>query len=300
MEKNKKTIVQAIICVGLLCVIWGGYWLIKHYWTDRIVEIKENNYEWICQVESVETEGMLQIQGFAFVPLIDAKAKTYEIILCDINTKKIYFPKMRYEERMDVNQFFLGEYDYSQSGFVATIKNEKINLDENTYEILIRTKGERKAFRMGVYIENGEILYANPNECEELDVVGTELEAIIKDGILRVNRPDHGMYVYQYGNVLYWIAEDERDFIEGDIILQYFIEPIDISKVPNGRLDKWGWENIGFKFSEYEVKEWNTGKYRVARREIPVDYQINRIVTGNYMNGEIWRADFYPYYQIIK
>ena len=39
MEFMKKTVVQAIICLLLLCMIWGGYFLIKTYHVDRNFEI---------------------------------------------------------------------------------------------------------------------------------------------------------------------------------------------------------------------------------------------------------------------
>lgn len=140
-------------------------------------------------------------------------------------------------------------------------------------------------------------MYANPSEYQALEVEGTDLEEIVNQGVLRVYRPDYGMYVYQYKNTLYWIAEPDYGFVDSDTYVQYQLNTTQIERLPKIRLEnEWYWDNIGFWFSEYEMKEMNTGKYRVAKKEIPREYSIRGIWTGNNIDGWIWREDFLPYY----
>ena len=302
MEKWKKTIIQGIICVGLLGVIWGGYFLVKHFGTDRILEIKEDDFSWVYQVDSVKTEGKaFVLRGFAFELEKDSEKGAFEIVLQDIESGEKYFPKMEYAERKDVNDYFLCEYDYLQSGFEARIKESKLDLENANYEVLLREEGERKTYQTGTYISKGELVYANPLEFEPLDVAGTDLEDIVGNGVLRVYRPDYGMYVYQYEGELYWIADSNYGFVDGDTIVQYQLDTTQINRLPSNRLENnWNWDNISFKFSDAELSEWNAGKYRLAKEWIPTEYSIEKMWTGNYTDKWIWQKNFRPYYEFEK
>lgn len=288
-----------MICVGLVCLIWGGYFLAKHYGTDRILDVREDDFSWVYQVDSAETEdGEFVLRGFAFELDKDATEGAFEIVLQDIESGKRYFPKMRYMERADVNKYFLCEYDYLQTGFEAAIKAKKLDLDEKSYEVLLRRADERQTYQTGTYISKGSLMYANPSEFEPLDVEGTDLEMVVKDGVLRVYRPDYGMYVYQYDGELYWIADSMYDFVDGDAIMQYQLDTTQINRLPSDRQNNnWTWDNISFKFSEYELLGGNTGEYRVAKAMIPIEYSVEKIWTGNYKEKWIWQQNFRPYYQ---
>ncbi len=274
MEKNKKTILQAIVCVGLLCVIWGGYWLTIRK-MERNIKSRDNNFSWVFQLDEVEKAGTeVMLRGFAFELDADAQAKTYEIVLQDIETGEIFFPDMKYESRADVNEYFLCDYDYEQSGFVASIKDKKISLKEKNYEVLLRVKDEKETYRTGTYLKSGQIVYANPNEFTPLNVVGTELEKVVKDGVLRVYRPDYGIYVYQYKGELYWIAEPNYGFVDGDTFIEYHLNTTQVANLPKHRLENhWYWDNRGFDFSKCELTDWNTGRYRVAKMALPKEYK---------------------------
>lgn len=302
MRNRKKTIMQGIVCVGLLLMIWSGYFLVKYFGTDRILDIEKDDFSWVYQVDTAETKnGDFILQGFAFELDVDAVEGKFEIVLQDIESGKRYFPKMEYMDRTDVNEYFLCEYDYLQSGFVAIIKEKKLALYEKNYEILLRSVDERRAYQTGTFISKGKLMYANPQEYEPLDVEGTDLEKIVKDGILRVYRPDCGMYVYQYDGKLYWIAEPEYGFVDGDTYIQYQLDTTQVSRLPQQRIEnKVFWDNIGFKFNANELRDANWGKYRVARRDIPTEYSVEKIWTGNHINKWIWKQDFRPYYEFRK
>lgn len=300
MEAKKRTIIQAIVCVVLVCMIWGGYYFLTHYGIDRILEVKSDDYSWVYQVDSVKTEGKdFVLQGFAFELGKDAEEGTFEIILEDIESGERYFPKMEYMDRKDVNEYFLCEYEYLQTGFVATIKAKKLSLEQKNYEVLLREKGDRLAYQTGTYISNGELAYVNPFEFESLDVAGTSLEAVTKNGILRVYRPDYGIYVYQYEGELYWIAESQSAFDEnGDLGIPYQLNTTQIDRLPENRLENnWLWDNKGFFFCTKEITDWSTERYRVAREELPREYSIEKIWTGKHDGDWIWIQYFRPYYQ---
>lgn len=298
MKRIKKTLIQTLICVSLLCVIWGGYLLIRIYGTDRILDVRLDNFSWVYQVDSMKIEeGELVLQGFAFECDKDSKKGNFEIVLQDIDTGKRYFPTMNYVEREDVNNYFLCEYDYLQSGFVAEIEVRKLDLEKRNYEVLLKVEGKQKTYQTGTYLSMGELMYTDPTKYRALDVAGTDLEKIVEQGVLRVYRPDYGMYVYQYEGELFWIAELGYGFVDGDSYIQYQLDTTQINNLPQHRLENnWFWDNLGFWFAGHELYDIETGKYRVASKRLPVEYSVEKIWTGNYDGEWIWVQYFRPFY----
>lgn len=299
MNEWKRRLWQALICVGLVIAIWVFY-LFAMSRIHRQIELYTDDFSWVYQIESVETEGKkLLLRGFAFQLKQDAVGKNFEIILQDVSTGKNIFSKMKCGEREDVNRYFLCEYDYLQSGFEAAFKTGKLDLENRNYEVLLRPIGGKKAYQTGIYLAKGQLVYTNPTEFKKLDVAGTDLEEVVEQGVLRVYRPDYGMYVYQYEREFYWIAELGYGFNEkGDTYVQYQLDTTQIMKLPEERLShQWYWDNIGFWFCSKELSEWNTGKYRVTKEKIPAEYSVTRIETGNYKDGWIWHQYFRPYYR---
>lgn len=296
---EKRTIIKAVICVVLMCFIWGGYFFINTYHIDRMLDIAVDDFSWVYQVDSVETkDGEVLLKGFAFELDKDAIGDNYEIVLQELETGKNYFFEMEYSERKDVNDYFLCEYDYLQSGFEAKIVEEKIDLQGNFYEVLLRIEGKKKAYQTGVYLVDGQLFYTNPRAFVPLDVEGTDLEDIVESGFLRVYRPDCGMYVYQYESGLYWIAEEDYAFADGDVYVEYQLDTTQKELLPEERLsNRWYWDNIGFMFRENELLEMNFGKYRVSKSLIPTEYSVEKIWTGRYDEGHwVWMQKFRPVY----
>ena len=298
--EKKRTIWHAVICVGLLCLIWGGYFLGKYKIDDskyRQISLFEDDYSWVYQVDTiVQEEKKVVIQGFAFELGVDATKDKYEIVLHDIKSEENYFMKMEYMNRVDVNSYFMCEYNYLLSGFKASIKSKKLDFEKNEYEVLLRVLGEKTAYRTGTYIVNGRVEYVNPLEYTPLDVEGTKLEKIVEEGYLRVYRPDYGMYVYQYDGELYWIAEDDYEFVDENAYVQYHLDTTQVDKLPQDRVEN-KWDNRGFEFKTNEVAEWSSEDFRVARVTIPDSYSITKIWTGNHKGDWIWKQEFRPYYK---
>lgn len=295
-ESRKKQVI--FFCVSM-CLLIVFYVLSLNVLSLRF-KIVEDDYSWVYQVDSIEEkDGELQIAGWAFILNQDAKTKNFKIVLHNTVTGKNIYPKMLYESREDVNGYFLCEYDYRESGFAAFFSLEKI--ENVVYEILLRPEGEDYAFSTGFYYETGEILYTNPNKFVSLDVIGTDLEPIVKKGIIRVYRPDCGMYVYQYDGELYWIAEPYYEFVNNDMYVQYQMNTTQINNLPTERIENgWFWSNMGFMFRDNEVIEKNMGKYRVAKCNIPTEYSVTHIYTGEFKDKWLWREDFRPWYELAE
>lgn len=295
--------------IGVFLVLMAACFLTYLVSVNLIREVRRkafepvpDNFSWMYQLESAEIQGkQVVLSGWAFQLNIDSQPGSFEIILQNVSTGKAYYPDMDYFPREDVNDYFLCEYDYVESGFRASIEKKRLDLDNTVYEILLRPEGSRKAYSSGIYYASGEIQYANPKEFVALKTEGTDLETITEDGILRVYRPDVGMYVYQYKGELYWIADQKYGFVEGDTSIQFQMDTTQINQLPEiRRKNNWFWSNIGFSFKKNELTEWNTGQYRVAKCPIPTDYSVTRIWTGNYIDGWVWKQYFRMYYEFIK
>lgn len=266
---------------------------------DRKFDVIQDNFSWVFQIDSiVENESKLVLEGWAFKLNKNATLGNFEIILRNIETEERYYPKMKYHARDDVNEYFLCEYDYTLSGFTAEINLSKLDLDEAAYEVILRPSGSKTAFATSVYYADGKEMFVNPNEFVPLQTEGTDLEKITHEGILRVYRPDYGMYVYQYEGELYWIAEEDYGFVDGDTCIQYQMDTTQVDKLPKDRLDNgWFWSNISFYFKTNELTEWIIYDYRVTKFALPKKYSVTRIYTGNYIDGWIWQQYFRPWYE---
>ena len=216
---------------------------------------------------------------------------TYDGVAMDIS----------YKTRDDVNSYFSCEYDYSESGFRATADTEELDLEHKTYQVCIKLDWRyENAVPTCYYIQKGKLLCINPEDYFALDVEGTDLEKIVKNGNCVASSLLCGISVYQYENDLYWIADpnvlvrpDKETFIE------LHVETTQFDKLPDIRLQGgYFYDNIGANFEEYEVTdEMNCGKYRVSKRTIPQDYSVVLLTTGYYESGTwVWQSIFRPKY----
>lgn len=292
---NRK--IQVLFFLGSMLILFIVYFEIKQQ-SNRRFKIIEDDFSWVYQIDSVEeANGKIVFSGFAFKLKQDAKEEAFELILCDTETKKGYYPKMNYSDRDDVNNYFLCEYDYTKSGFIAKISSKRIDKENKIYEVLLRPMGSKKAFTLGIYYANGELIFENPNNYIALDVKGTDLECIVQNGVLCVYRPDLGVYVYQYKDEIYWIMEEWYDFKNNDTYISFHMTTTQVEKLPQNRIDnELFFDDHSFRFSSNEILEWNTGKYRVAKSSLSKEYSIVKIVTGKQSSDWIWYETFRPRY----
>ena len=256
------------------------------------VEADNTSRAYCFQVDSNScVNGEIELSGFAL--LYDHPVLKYDVILRDTDTGKRIKLETEQTQRQDVNNYFLCEHDYTDSGFEAIGK-----IDASEYEILIRWPWS-VALSTGVYVGADGIHYSPNTSFIAPDVNNApDLKDSVEEGTLRVYRPDYHCWVYQVENSLYWIVDQEFNFEEdGTTYIQYQLYTTQKDKLPQRRIDNgWFWDNIGGYFEKYEI-DGDFGDYRVMKREIPTAYSVTSIVTGYYKNGEwIWKNYFRPIY----
>lgn len=299
MEKSRK--MQVLFFSVSMAVLMFVYIVINPILHQRMLKnipLLKDDFTWVYQVDRMEIKNdNLSIEGWAFELKQDAQFGAFEIALRDIDTGEIYTSSMSYIERTDVNEYFSCEFDYLKSGFIAKISLKEMDLNESSYEVLLRSLEQNIFYSTEIYFADNKMMYVNPNEYVPLLVDGTELKNIVEKGILRVYRPEYGMYVYQLEGELYWIAEEDYAFEAGESIVQYQMTTTQIDNLPEDRLEnEWYWDNNSFNFFHYEVTDLKTESYRVAKYALPESYSLTRIWTGNHSDDWIWRQDFRPWY----
>ena len=230
------------------------------------------------------------LTGFFFLYNQDTPQE-YEIILRSTEKPGRMKPQAEYGlKRMDVNDYFSCEYDYSGCGFKLDDLPET-----GEYEFIVRCK-PLVEIHTDVYVNNGRICYT-----KQASFTPPELDTdFINKGVLRVYRPDQHCWVYQYEGSLYWVVDNQFHFSpSGSTYIQYQLWTTQVDKLPRHRLEHaWYWDNIGGSFEDYEL-EGDFGDYRVMKRDLPTEYAIKGILTGYHANDRwIWRSNFRPIYEL--
>lgn len=289
-----KAVVASAVIVAVAVLVNDVVQNIIH----KHCNVVEDDFSCVFQVDSInENDGELLLDGWVFELGKDAREDDFEIVLYDYAKGKKYYPEMKNVLREDVEEYFLCEYDYSASGFCATIKTKKLDLKSTNYEILIQKSDEQEAFRTGIFISKGKLMYIKPEEYVPLAVEGTVLEEVVNNGVLRVYRPDVGLYLYQFEGKLYWIADEKFEFEEDDTTyLSYNLRTTQKAKIPEEKAYNDIYCEEGAIFEAYEIKEDIIG-YRFGVRNIPKEYAVSKVSIGYYVKEWVWRQDFRPWYE---
>ncbi len=218
----------------------------------------------------------------------------------DSGEKKGIITEMEYMQRSDINEYFKCEFDYTQCGFIAKTKIDNIDL-EKQYQIIIKPDYSSNVGILSIiYFYDGTLQRVTKNDKPDLNVERTDLYQIIHDGILVAGNSEYGMWVYQYKDSFYWIADTYYNFEDdGSTYIQYQMDTTQFDKLPKERIEnQWFFSDIGGNFEDYEItNDINCGQYRVSVREIPKEYSVVRIETGYYIEDRwIWRRFIRPYY----
>jgi hypothetical protein len=219
------------------------------------------------------------------------------LLLRGVNNGKEVWLDTEQSARPDVNSYYYYDYNYENSGFFAEVNENKLHKDE-CYVLLINldytditAKKVRKTVSSNRYILNGELYTYNPAEYDEpnINIESDLLRKVFSDGKLCFYQKDAGMYVYQYDGKLYWVATKDFKFdASGLTYIPYQLFTSQINKLPAERI-KSKTANLDFKFEQQEYTKENTAPYRVAIRDIPVDYPITYIKTGVYdVMNKVW------------
>lgn len=287
---------QLLICV-FLCIVVIIVFLI----VNNIVERKnyheykiEDDLNLINSIENITTENeKIKVEGYAFISDRNSSNDLISVFLQNVATGKDVWFDMEQTDRPDVNAYFAGEYDYKNTGFIASTDSKNIDGKE-VYEIIINIdnvhtkdgnrKDIRKTVSTGRYILNGELYSYNPIDFDkpDMDIESELLREVFANGQLCLYQKEEGMYVYQYEGKLYWIATEDFNFEEsGATYIIYHLFTSHIAKLPEHRIQN-RFDNLDFNFEDREYKKEITEPYRVAISDIPKEYPITYILTGVY------------------
>lgn len=310
-HKNNKGLsinTNNIFIQFLLLVVLSSIVIIGYIFVDKKVEERLNRKysianipELVNDIENVSAKGdEIVIEGYAFVSDRNSSNDLISVFLINRVTGDEIWLDMEQIDRTDVNAYFAGEHEYKNTGFIASTDSKKID-DREVYEIIINidyveinengSKDRRRTVTTNRYISDGCLYTYNPIEFDmpDMDVESELLREIFIKGNLCFYEKNAGMYVYQYNDRLYWIANDRFIFEYDDLsYIEFQLHTTQIEKLPERRIQH-GYDNIGFNFEEFEYTDENTAPYRVAIRNIPTEYPITYIRTGVYdSNNKEW------------
>lgn len=274
IQEKLKQIVFFAVAMALVFILYlVGLKLI--YKVD-VGDLKEDAYSLLYEFEAMKTEkDSIVITGWAFLPEQTAEQGAVELYLYNTTDNQIVKLKNSYYDLEELNLVFEDAFDYANAGIRAEIKSHKLDFENNVYELVVALKSPRRVYKTNTYLTSSGISYIHPENKVLLDVEGTDLEQIIENGRICVFRPDVDLYMYQYGNDLYWISTRDVVWIE-----QLFY-PLQKDKVKDfdGQ-----WDYRSFSSQEHSVKDMNTGKYYVAKSSLPTEYDVRYGYTG----GDNW------------
>ncbi len=239
-EKHRITIFTWT-CVTFMIAC---FMVIIHNYGLSDVKVDSTPRAYCFQVDSVSTKGhKIKIGGFAF--RYEHPSHNYSLNLISGDGKRVELEKEPIK-RQDVNEYFLCEYDYTNSGFTASAE-----VGEGEYEILIKWPWS-VALSTGVFVNSDGVHYASEKEFEAPDIVAE----FIQKGVVRVYRPDVHCWIYQFNGSLYWIVDQNFTFEDDNsTYIQYQLWTTQTENLPQERLDNnWLWDNISGNFEDYEIQ----------------------------------------------
>jgi len=295
----------------LTCIILSSFVIFFFLLINKIIDNNKfkkytvkNDINLINEIEQINiNNGILQLEGYAFYLDHNSKNNIISLFLKNLKNNDEVWMETENILRPDIQNYYNCEFNYENSGFIATTKLKNL-IKEDSYEIFInldKVSDDGKVSRVTVstnrYIYNGNLLSYNPYDFDypNQNTHSEFLQKIFNDGKLHYYNNDIGIYIYEYQKKLYWIATEKFPFNEnGNTCIPYQIWTTQKNLLPDYRR-KYEFDNLDFYFENFELKDENTKPYRVAVYDLPTSYAITHILTGVYNVNEdkwIWAAKF--------
>lgn len=306
MEKWKKKILQGAICAGLLCLIWGGYFfsvkLIRQ--NNRVKVIKEQavtiDYNVLSSIEEVDIQkDKVYFSGWAFWRGVDNIG--INMVLQPTDGKESVVLEVDLSAREDINNKF--NLECGNCGFKAEINKNKLEKDR-CYEVLLSLSYEEKKdgskeitevikkIAANRFFYNGEMYRYNPKEFDTPKISDEHIQNIVKQGQLYVYDAENKVWVYQFGNNLFCIANAENVVpLEEVPSVPMLFYTFSDDLVPEDRKDRYlekGYDNYEIYLDEEHCFEGIDSQYYVVSFELP-EYPVTYVRMGTFGNrGEGW------------
>ena len=318
---KKKDIKRAFISVILFVLVVAAFLIINEEINNRkrfTVKWIKDSQDYCYSVEEVSMDDKkLEIKGFFFelekVRNIEKnnvfKGDDIELVLInindalkydDINAPFLYGEAMttRKVQRPDVNKVYECEYDYTESGFESSIELDKIDLENNTYQVFYKKNGDQpEGIGLQVFVNKEGVFFTEKNQTyEDYDRFGSYAD-FFKECICLVADIDFHIFVFQKDDLLYWVAENGFEFdSNGKTSIQFQGDTTQFSKIMKKEDDP-AWIYNSFYFEDKEDVTLSNEYVRIAKVELPKDYSITRAWTGrNELGKWIWLDYFRPLY----
>lgn len=299
MEQKKTTIWHALICVVLVCLIWGGYFVArgkidKDLKEDEVRGLKvELDRDVLSQIEQVSVkDGALLIEGWALRR--DSKNQSTYIVLKSSETEEDIVIQANCTERTDVDSIVEDGYDFGKTGFSAKLKDEELRSDVS-YEILIvlEYEGEdnqvqQKKITTNRYIYSGELYRYRPEEFVKPEIEETEIREVIDNGSLYGYDMEKGGWTYECKGTMYWILDGKQfEGLNSTPSVPVLIYPLHGEQIPEDRTEQY--MERGYDYYEIYLNDSHrfvNGEktYYVVSLELP-EYLFAYVRAGSYGNG---------------
>lgn len=259
------------------------------------------------QIEEASLEsGGLEISGVCF--WYERDTEDYTILLQSTRTKERYELNTACNlPRPDVAAYF--KRDYVNVGFQAS--GPQMDMGEE-YEIILDF-GFFRDISTGVFLSverdgrsstrqaRVDVHFFSNDMVVPLKTKGTDLEEIVKKGVLKVYNPRNHVYVYLCEETLYWIVEDGFKFeADGTTCIELVLCTTETEKLsPESLAAGKDFDSLPLIFEQYELQG-DFGPYRVCAYELSADYPISLIRTGYYSRGWVWRKSFWPVFDFQR
>lgn len=293
MEK-KRGILHVVICISLVCLIWGGYIvgekeIRKRNEIDALIKMPiEFDYNLLGRVEEVkEEDGEISISGWAL--RVNSKNSSIQLVLqpTDNSDECVLTAKTSKDET--IGEYYVQDWEFGETCFLASVNKDTLEKD-TCYKVLIALGYEQKTedttienktkIATNQYLYNGKLYQYNPKEFELPSIEDEEIVRVLNEGDLRAYDMEHKFWIYQYDGKLFYIVDmAEKSMKEENIRIPVMPYTSQVELLPEHRKQH-GFDHLGAITEETKYCREGILPYQIAVIDLKEDYPITYVNTG--------------------